>query len=162
MEERTVLNNIRLRRSRGISSKLMVLVTAVTVGVIGVTTVFVVQREGRYLMEEVMRGAALFSDTIQSSIYHFMLEDRRGEAYRIMNTVGQQRGVETVRIFNKEGTVTFSTQGREIGTVVDKRAESCYACHAAGPDRTIDEQVPQPHLLSQRPSCPRHGDADLQ
>jgi len=132
MEERTVLNNIRLRRSRGISIKLMVLVTVVTVGVIGTTTVFVVQREGRYLMEEVMRGAALFSDTITSSIYHFMLENRRDEAYRIMNTVGQQRGVETVRIFNKEGTITFSTQGREIGTVVDKRAESCYACHAAG------------------------------
>ncbi len=132
MEERTVLNNTRLGWSRGISIKLMVLVTAVTVGVIGTTTVFVVQREGRYLMEEVMRGAALFSDAIQSSIYHFMLEDRRGEAYRIMNTVGQQKGVEAVRIFNKAGTVTFSTQGREIGTAVDKRAESCYACHAAG------------------------------
>jgi two-component system NtrC family sensor kinase len=133
MKERTVLkNNIGLRRSRGISVKLMILVTAVTVGVIGTTTAFVVQREGRYLMEEVMRGAALFSDAIQSSIYHFMLEDRRGEAYRIMNTVGQQGGVETVRIFNKEGTITFSTQGREIGTAVDKRAESCYACHAAG------------------------------
>ncbi len=132
MEKRTVLNDIRLGWSRGISIKLMVLVTAVTVGVIGTTTVFVVQREGRYLMEEVMRGAALFSDAIKSSIYHFMLEDRRGEAYRIMNTVGQQKGVEAVRIFNQAGTVTFSTQGREIGTAVDKRAESCYACHAAG------------------------------
>ena len=132
MKERTVLNDTRLGWSRGISIKLMVLVTAVTVGVIGTTTVFVVQREGRYLMEEVMRGAALFSDAIQSSIYHFMLEDRRGEAYRIMNTVGQQQGVEAVRIFNQAGTVTFSTQGREIGTAVDKRAESCYACHAAG------------------------------
>ena len=127
-----MLNNVRLGWSRGISIKLMVLVTAVTVGVIGITTAFVVEREGRYLMEEVMRGAALFSDAIQSSIYHFMLEDRRGEAYRIMDTVGQQKGVEAVRIFNQAGTVTFSTQGREIGTAVDKRAESCYACHAAG------------------------------
>jgi two-component system NtrC family sensor kinase len=34
-------------------------------------------------------------------------------------------------IFNKEGAVTFSSRKDVIGTMVDKQAESCYACHTA-------------------------------
>jgi two-component system NtrC family sensor kinase len=49
-----------------------------------------------------------------------------------MDTIAKQEGIEKVRIFNKEGRITFSTQRAEIGSLVDKRAESCYACHAAG------------------------------
>jgi two-component system NtrC family sensor kinase len=78
----------------------------------------------------VVRSAALFSDTIRSSTYHFMLEDRRDEVYRIIEMIGRQDGVAKVRIFNKEGLITFSTDRDEIGGAVDKRAESCYACHA--------------------------------
>jgi two-component system NtrC family sensor kinase len=49
-----------------------------------------------------------------------------------METIGRQEGIEKVRIFNKDGKVTFSTDRAEVGTLVDKRAESCYACHTAG------------------------------
>jgi two-component system NtrC family sensor kinase len=85
----------------------------------------------RHLLNEVVRGAALFSETIRSSTYHDMLLDRRENAYLVMQTIGRQSGIERVRIFNKEGRVTFSTDGKEIGAMVDKRAESCYQCHEA-------------------------------
>ncbi len=85
-----------------------------------------------YLTAEVVRGAAQFSDTIKASTYHFMLSDERRVAYRTMEMIGRLEGVEQVRMLNKEGRVTFSTERSEVGRLVDKRAEACYACHAAG------------------------------
>jgi two-component system NtrC family sensor kinase len=49
-----------------------------------------------------------------------------------MEEIGRQDGIEKVRIFNKDGVVLFSTEHAEIGTAVDKKAESCTTCHAAG------------------------------
>jgi two-component system, NtrC family, sensor kinase len=85
-----------------------------------------------YLTAEVVRGAAQFSDTIKATTYHFMLSDERTGAYRTMEMIGRLRGIEKVRMLNKEGRVTFSTDRSEVGQLVDKRAEACYACHAAG------------------------------
>jgi two-component system, NtrC family, sensor kinase len=52
--------------------------------------------------------------------------------YLVMDTIGEQEGIETVRIFNKDGRITFSTDRPETDTYVNTQAESCYACHAAG------------------------------
>jgi two-component system NtrC family sensor kinase len=49
-----------------------------------------------------------------------------------MQAMSLQAGIERVRIFNKEGLVTFSTLTSEIGSMVDQKAEACYACHEAG------------------------------
>jgi two-component system NtrC family sensor kinase len=79
----------------------------------------------------VMRNASQFSDTVMRSTHHAMLQNRWQDAFYIMETIGQQPGVSRVRIFSKEGLILFSTDKSEQGTAVDKRAESCYACHAA-------------------------------
>lgn len=100
--------------------------------VIGVLAYVAWEKHVEHLEREVVKGAGLFSDTIRSSTYHSMLEGRQADAYRAMETIGRQEGIEKVRIFNKEGRVTFSTAHEEVGTIVDKEAESCYACHAAG------------------------------
>jgi two-component system NtrC family sensor kinase len=73
-----------------------------------------------------------------------MLRNQWQDAFHIMDTIGQQDGVDRVRVFTKEGAILFSTDRSETGHSVDKRAESCYACHAAEqplerlmlPDRT--------------------------
>ena len=114
-----------------LSVRLPVVIAALTLAAIGSFVLVAVRVQRDHLTGEVVRSAALFSDTIKSSTYHFMLEDRREEVYRIMATIGRQEGVERVRIFNKDGKITFSTHREEIGSLVDKRAEACYACHEA-------------------------------
>ena len=114
-----------------LSVRLPVVIAALTLAAIGSFVLVAVRLQRDHLTGEVVRSAALFSDTIKSSTYHFMLEDRREEVYRIMATIGRQEGVERVRIFNKDGKITFSTHREEIGSLVDKRAEACYACHEA-------------------------------
>ncbi len=114
-----------------LSVRLTAVIIVITTGTIGAFAWAAARAHERQLLDQVERGAALFSETIKSSTYHDMLTDRRDDAYLIMDTIGRQEGIEKVRIFNKEGRITFSTDRSEIGTLVDKKAESCYACHAA-------------------------------
>jgi two-component system, NtrC family, sensor kinase len=112
--------------------KAAAMITLVTVVCGAALVILSLRAQHAYLTAEVVRGAAQFSDTIKASTYHFMLADERMAAYRTMEMIGQLQGIEQVRMLNKEGRVTFSTDRSEIGRLVDKRAEACYACHAAG------------------------------
>src|SRR5512136_2374024 len=114
----------------GVRATAVVVLVTVLCG--AVLIVMSLRAQQAYLTAEVVRGAAQFSDTIKASTYHFMLSDERLGAYRTMDMVGRLKGIEQVRMLNKEGRVTFSTDRREIGRLVDKSAEACYACHAAG------------------------------
>jgi len=85
----------------------------------------------RQRLRGMTQSAELFGETIKSSTWRAMLEDRRRDAYTIMETIGRQHGIEHVRFLNKEGRITFSTVSGETGRLVDKRAEGCDACHSA-------------------------------
>ncbi len=87
------------------------------------------------LVEQMASEAERFTHTIDRATHRAMLEDRREDAYDTMRDIGAQPGVERVRFFNKEGRITFSTDPSEVARLVDKRAEACFACHAA--DRPI-------------------------
>ncbi|MFZ0964718.1 MAG: ATP-binding protein [Terriglobia bacterium] len=80
--------------------------------------------------EIIFQGADRISDTIQRSIRYSMLNNQREEVFHIINTIGHESGISRIRIFNREGKISFSTDGQEVGQFVDKKAEACYACHA--------------------------------
>ncbi len=82
------------------------------------------------LEENVFQSADRISDLIRRSLRYSMLRDQREEVFQIINTIGNQPGISKIRIFNKEGKITFSTDRQELGQYVDKKAEACYACHA--------------------------------
>jgi two-component system NtrC family sensor kinase len=84
----------------------------------------------QHLEEMVFQSTDRISDLIRSSLRYSMLRDQRDEVFQIINTIGRQPGISKVRIFNKEGKITFSTDPQELGQFVDKKAEACYACHA--------------------------------
>jgi two-component system NtrC family sensor kinase len=81
------------------------------------------------LMNQALHGAVLFGETIASATRLAMLEDRREDAYDIMRNIGRQPGIDLVRVFRKDGTVTFSTLPGEEGRVLDRGEESCRPCH---------------------------------
>jgi two-component system NtrC family sensor kinase len=93
---------------------------------------FVLRSQRRHLLDQAQRSAAVVSDTINSSIEHDMMEDRREDAYRIMSFIGAQAHVERLRLFDAAGRIHFSTTPSEVGQVPDIRAESCQPCHGAG------------------------------
>jgi len=117
---------------RRLSVTLIATVSAVTLIAIGLFAVLAIGAQRAEMKNEALRGAALFSDTIRTSTRDQMLSGKKEDAYRVMQAISENENVEKVRIFNKEGRIMFSTASGEAGTLVDKKAESCYACHAAG------------------------------
>lgn len=73
--------------------------------------------------------ATNLADTILKSTRYAMLKSDRETLATIIRNVGEQKGVDHVRIFNKKGVVTFSANTAEINRQVDKNAEGCIVCH---------------------------------
>jgi two-component system NtrC family sensor kinase len=114
-----------------ISYKLIVAVGGVAVIIIGFFAYGMLSAQQQQLISEVRRSANQLSETVKNSTRYDMLLNHRESVYRIITTIGRQEGIRKVRIFNKEGKIIFSTDPHDIGQMVDKRAEACYACHAA-------------------------------
>jgi two-component system NtrC family sensor kinase len=104
---------------------------------VGAVAVFAVMEMviARQRVASITSSTSLLSETIVASINQSMLADERAEAYAIIDNIGRQPQIDHVRLFNKEGRITFSTVPGEKGNLVDKGAEGCRSCH--GPDETL-------------------------
>jgi two-component system NtrC family sensor kinase len=76
-------------------------------------------------------AASRTGDLIRQSLYTSMLRNERDRIHEMITAFGREPGVEAIRLYNKQGVITFSSVEREIGSAVDLRAEACYVCHAA-------------------------------
>jgi hypothetical protein len=85
------------------------------------------------IREDLHRGeivhATNLADTVLKSTLYAMHKSDREMLATIIRNVGEQKGVDHVRIFNKKGIVTFSAKAGEINRQVDKNAEGCIVCH---------------------------------
>lgn len=114
----------------GLAAKLatcLVVSTAVFFSLFGYVNL---RLERRHFEQMVLISADRVSDILQSSTRHEMLRNDREALYAQIRDVGHEPGINRVRIFNKEGLISFSTDPKELGTMVNKSAEACYACHA--------------------------------
>ena len=112
-----------------LSARLFLLIAVVTLAGLGLLTWIEMDMHTTHLQEQVVQGALRISDTLRRSTRSAMLRNRKVDVYEIIQTVGAQPGLERVRIFNKEGLITFSTEQDESGRSVDKNAEACTRCH---------------------------------
>ncbi len=88
-------------------------------------------REHRQHSEQlVLTSADRITDLIQRSTSYQMLHNDREALYHMIRAQGSEQGLRRIRIFNEEGRISYSTDTAEVGQVVDKHAEACYACHA--------------------------------
>lgn len=111
--------------------KLVIAVGVITIAIIGVFSYLSIAAQSGALLSQAEIHANKLSEAIKNSTHTSMLENKREEMRAIVNTVAQEPSIREIRIFNKEGAVTFSSRKDVIGTMVDKQAESCYACHTA-------------------------------
>ncbi len=112
-----------------IGSKLIIAVGVITVFIIGAFSYFSISAQTDALISQAGIHANQLSEAIKNSTFTSMLENKREEVHAIINTVSHDSSITEIRILNKDGVVTFSSRGDLIGKMVDKHAESCYACH---------------------------------
>ena len=84
------------------------------------------------MIGQMAESADLLSETVKRSTQEFMLHNHRESLQRQIAAIGAQERVERVRVFNKEGRIVLSSAASDVGRVLDKQAESCFACHQQG------------------------------
>jgi two-component system, NtrC family, sensor kinase len=112
-----------------IGSKLIIAVGIITIVIIGLFSYLTISAQSDALSSQAGIYANKLSEAIKNSTLTSMLENKREEIHAIIDTVSHEPSIMEIRILNKEGVVTFSSRKDSIGKMVDKRAESCYACH---------------------------------
>jgi len=121
-----------LRKHTGLAYKLglsIVLSTAVIFSALGYLNLRAHQRHSEEL---VLQSADRMTDIIRRSTRYQMLHNDREALYQAIRDMGSEPGIRRIRIFNKEGRISFSTDPKEAGSTVDKQAEACYGCHGKG------------------------------
>jgi len=129
-------------------------VTLVTVLVlVGTMLLFAVINVGalkKIFLEEAINDVDNLSETLIRSTHYQMLEDDRKRVYQMIQEVGTQRGIEHIRLINKDGEIIFSTERVEIGQFLDKAAEGCNVCHAKDTPLTHASSMNRSRLFDDR------------
>lgn len=106
---------------------------------VAVLSYLLVRTQRENALEEAVLGSEAIAETILLTIRHEMSVNERDALREMVQSVGSQEGVENVRIFNKEGRISFSSREGEEGRVVDVQAEACVQCHSGPtPARELD------------------------
>jgi two-component system NtrC family sensor kinase len=116
--------------TRSISGKLTVLLVAGLLVCFGLLGYLNIRLHRKHLEQSILTSAERISDVIKRSTSYSMLRNDREGLYHTITTTAAQPGLVRIRIFNKEGRISFSTAPGEAGTFVDKNAEACFACHS--------------------------------
>lgn len=78
---------------------------------------------------DAVQNATNLADVILKSTRYTMLKDDRETLNTVVFNIGEQKGVEHVRIFNKKGVINLSAKREEVNKQVDKNEEGCITCH---------------------------------
>jgi len=89
----------------------------------------IVQHQQEHLQEEIARHVTQISEVIVKSTRYAMLLNEREIAGKIIQDIGKQKGIERVRVMNKDGTIIHSNRPSEIGFSLDQQAAPCVQCH---------------------------------
>ena len=118
----------RLRHSLG--GKLITVLVMTLVAMFGLFGYLNIRLHRQHLETATLASAERVSDVIRRSTSYYMLRNDRQALYQMMRTIADEPGMVRVRVFDKEGRISYSSDPQEISHVVDKNAEACYGCHA--------------------------------
>ncbi|MGD0577414.1 MAG: ATP-binding protein [Bryobacteraceae bacterium] len=114
---------------RHLAQRLVIPLTVIVVVVAAFSGLYTTAGEERQLLRMMSEGADQLSRSITSATWHAMLADRRQDAYQVMGTIAQKEGIDRIRMFNRNGVLTFSTKPEEIRHQSDRSLDSCSGCH---------------------------------
>jgi len=113
-----------------IGTRLILAVSFTVIIIIGVFAYFNIESHSNNLISEVERHANQLGETVKNTMQFDMLLNNREHIARVIKTVAKEDGIKYIRILNKKGEIIYSTDSTQLGLMLDKKAESCYACHS--------------------------------
>jgi two-component system, NtrC family, sensor kinase len=115
-----------------LSLKLTLVISLVLIANFAFQALFTVKKLKEDLTSSLSQSAYNISDIIKKSTRYSMLLNRSDDVHQIIKTIGTEKGVEKIRIYNKQGEIIFSTDSNEVFKKVDMNEEACIVCHTNG------------------------------
>jgi len=112
-----------------LSVKLIITLSIVLICILAIYTYLNIKYLDDYLTNMKYQTANNISDLIKKSTRYSMLLNRSEDVYEIIKNIGTEKDVKGIRIYNKTGTIIFSTDSTELNKVVNVTAEACIGCH---------------------------------
>ncbi len=85
------------------------------------------------VMQNIVESSKQISNTIKLGTYYAMMINSRNDINRIINNISKQKGIENIRIYNKQGRIKFSNRPSEVGKITNIKDRACYVCHRTEP-----------------------------
>jgi two-component system NtrC family sensor kinase len=93
-------------------------------------TIFIVRNQRDELLRQETEQVRLVSEIVTKSTRFAMLQNQRSAVYRIIKNVGNQEGIDKVRLLGSDGMIIYSTDLAEIASTIDLTAGECLRCHS--------------------------------
>lgn len=123
-----------------LSFKLFLSTLILLVGFLSIHTYLTITNLQKDITKLYMQSAYNISDLIKYSTRYSMLHNKREDIYQTIKAISNEKGVKRIRIYNKLGVITYSTDSNEVSKTVDMDAEACNVCH----DKTSKKYVSSP------------------
>lgn len=121
-----------------LSVKLFLVTSLVLIIVFSIHTYLTIKNLEEDFTSGYKQNAYNISDIIKRSTRHSMLLNQREDVYEIIKTIGNEPGVKKIRIYNKQGVISYSSDTLERNKTVDMNAEACIICHE---NNTISKNI---------------------
>jgi len=112
-----------------LSVRLIISLSSILIILLSVYTYFILKNLNNHLTESRFQTSYNLSEIIKKSTRYGMLLNRPEDVHAIIKTLRSLKGVEEIRIYNKQGIISYSTNPAEILKKVDLTAEACIGCH---------------------------------
>src|ERR1700746_1970634 len=123
MQETRPTRSRWLRLTLTLSAKVNILLLGAVIVIFALLGYLNVRLHRQHLEQNTLISAERVSDVIKHSTTEYMLDNDQEGRHHLMQTMAAEPGVEKIRIFDKEGRITYTTDSAEQNHVVDKTAE---------------------------------------
>ena len=116
-------------RRISLAGKLIITIGLLMMVSVGILLFVLITSEKNNLINNAIRQTASYSDLINKSIHYNMLTLHREAIQQTIESIGSNPDIEKITIFDNKGKIVYSTEGGEIGHVVDRSSNACLGCH---------------------------------
>lgn len=100
----------------------------------------IIHFEAEYGVGIVKNNTVQYVEAIRRSLKYQFLLNREEYVKQIVDAIGLQDQIAEIRIFDKKGKITISSENSNVGTYVERNAEGCNSCHLENQQLLVQEQ----------------------
>ncbi|MCP3873350.1 MAG: PAS domain S-box protein [Desulfobacteraceae bacterium] len=110
--------------------KLMISVGIVLFASIFIWSHFTIKFHEKTLINKKISDVDKFCNTVLNFTWFAMLHNPNEDMLDVLKSISEYNEIESIRIFNCQGQIKFSNTATELGSIAEKTAAACIACHA--------------------------------